>query len=422
MSFTFTANAFAAAYDEFMTIGKAKLEDKQYSFAESAFRSALNERPDDHEATLHLGIALNRMEGSEAESILKRALYLDPEDPRANFELAIHYLKRSIKAEAREFFDTVVRLAPGTELAERAEKQLDEIRGKVASGKAARRWAILTSAGLQYDSNVILISDGAPFPGGVSRKSDWRGLFCFSGAYSFLRKDKFRSSVGYSLYQSIHKDLSEYNVNVQNATFVGSYAIRNGVTLKGLYSFGLTYIGGDQYSYTHKISPSIEISEGNGFDTTIFYRLGDTNFQDSNRFSNNSDRTGSTHVGGIIWKIPIASDISGEAGYSYEAASARKQYWEYKGDRGFLDLLFKLPRDVAAKIHSEYLRKDYKGSNPFSGGEREDRALTLSLSLTKRLSTRMDVSFSQAFVDNDSNVKEYDYKRSISSLSLKGRF
>jgi hypothetical protein len=269
---------------------------------------------------------------------------------------------------------------------------------------------------------VILKSEAGPLPGGVSRKSDWRGVISLFGAYSFLKKDKFRSSAGYSLYQSIHKDLSEYNVTAQSATLAGSYGIRSGVTLKGLYSLGLTYIGAYQYSHTHKISPAIEISEGNGFITTIFYRFSDTNFHDSGRFSTNSDRTGYTHVGGIIWKIPLASDTNAEAGYSYEVASARREYWEYKGDRVFLDLSFTLPRDVAADIHSEYLRKDYNGSNPFSGGEREDRALTLSLSLTKSLSTRMGVSLSQAYVDNDSNVGEYDYKRSISSLSLKGRF
>jgi Flp pilus assembly protein TadD len=86
---TFTESGFAAAYEDFIARGKASLEDKRYSSAESAFRSALDERPDDHEAMLYLGISLSRMEGSEAESALKRALYLDPEDPRTNFELAI---------------------------------------------------------------------------------------------------------------------------------------------------------------------------------------------------------------------------------------------------------------------------------------------------------------------------------------------
>jgi hypothetical protein len=405
-----------------MTRGKADLEEKRYSLAESAFRSALDERPDDYEAILYLGISLNRLEDSEAESTLKRALYLDPEDPRTSFELAIHYLNRSINAEAEEFFDTVIQLAPGTELAERAKKQLDDVRGKVDTGKAVKRWAIRASVGLQYDSNVILLSEGDPLPGGVSRQSDWRGLLYFSGAYSLLKKDKFRTSAGYSLYQSIHKDLSEYDISAHNATLAGSYGIRSGVTLKGLYSLGLTYIAGDKYSYSHKISPSIEISEGNGFVTTIFYRFIDTNFQDSDRYSTNSGRTGSTHVGGIIWKIPITSEVSGKVGYSYEVTSARKEYWEYKRDRAFLDLSFTLPRDVAVDIHSESLRKDYKGSNPFSGGEREDRALSLSLSLTKSLSTKMDVSLGQAYVDNDSNVEEYDYKRFISTLSLKGRF
>jgi hypothetical protein len=269
---------------------------------------------------------------------------------------------------------------------------------------------------------VILKSEAGPLLGGVSRKSDWRGVISLSGAYRFLKKGKLRSSAGYSLYQSLHKELSEYNVNAQSATLTGSYGIMKGVTLKGLYSFGLTYIGGDRYSHTHKISPAIEISEGNGFITTIFYRFSDTNFNDSDRFSTNSDRTGSTHVGGITWKIPLSFDTGAEAGYSYEVASARKEHWEYNGDRVFLDLSFKLPRDVAADIHSGYLTKEYEGLNPFSGGEREDRARTLSLSLTKSLSTRMDVSLSQTYTDNDSNVGEYDYKRSVSSLSLKGRF
>lgn len=407
-----------SAYQKHIAYGISAIEINNYKDAVDEFRAALKEHPDDHTATLYLGIAQSRSGDKEAGSSLKKSLAINPENPRTNLELGIFYFNQSAFSEAGDYFDSTKKLAPKTEFSEMAEKYLHIIR----QGSAEKPWALNISLGGQYDSNVLITPDDRPLPDGVAHKSDWRALFYLKGRYTIFNSKAFESSVGYSLYQSLHSRLSDFDVTRHLFELKGLYSITPSVKLNGVYSFEYIYLGGDAYDYAHAFSPSLTLSEGKGFSTVIDYRYRYSHFMNSDLFTTNSYRTGSNNLIGITQNIPVAASIAARVGYTRDEDSTKKDYWDYSGDKVFFGLRFSMTYRFFLDFYGEYYKKDYDGVNPLSDSKRNDTSRTYSASLTKALSDRYSVTLGQLYTKNSSNIEAYDYNRLITSLFLNVRF
>ena len=288
-------------YEQSMAIGMASFEKKDFTAAEEAFRAALRESPDDYSATLHLGMALSSRDGSkEAENLFKKALGMNPQDPMVNLNLGIYYYRKAVYPEARDYFETAAEVAPNTEYSVQANQYLAKMKEK-----GPKPWSLDAAFGMQYDSNVILGPDNAPLPGGISRKADWLAVLYLKGQYDFLLSGGFRSGVSYSVYQSLHTKLSDFNITQQVAGLNFSYELSRSVTLKGSYAFEYVLVGGDTYDHMQTLNPAIVFNYGKGFSTTIDYSYSNFHFSDSGLFPDNSDRTGFNHRVGVSEFMPL---------------------------------------------------------------------------------------------------------------------
>jgi len=101
-----------ASYELTLTKASEKIERGDYRGAIYDLEELLRNKPDDENATVYLAVAMSRSGNSQAEHMLKKALSLNPENPRTNLELGIYYYNRAIFAEAADFFDTTIQLAP----------------------------------------------------------------------------------------------------------------------------------------------------------------------------------------------------------------------------------------------------------------------------------------------------------------------
>ena len=117
------------------------------------------------------------------------------------------------------------------------------------SGGTEKRWALNVSVGGHYDSNVIVNSDSNPLPQGISDKADWRAVLYLKGKYDLLKCANFESSAGYSFYQIVHADLSDYNITQHLIELRAAYVISPAFSLKGIYTFEYIYMGGEDYVY-----------------------------------------------------------------------------------------------------------------------------------------------------------------------------
>jgi len=188
---------------------------------------ALQKHPDDPTATLYLGIAQSRSGNKEAGLSLKKALALNPTNLRTNLELGIFYFNQSAFGEAEDHFNTTKKLVPQTELSDMADKYLRVMK----QGGAEKPWSLNISLGGQYDSNVSIAPDGTPLPEGITHKSDWRAIAYLNGRYTFINTRTVEGSAGYSLYQSLHSRLSDFDVTQNLFDLRGSYAINNSLKL-----------------------------------------------------------------------------------------------------------------------------------------------------------------------------------------------
>jgi hypothetical protein len=420
-SLVFIVSASAAAqtaYEQYMSLGMSSLDRKDYNPAEEAFRAALKEKPDDYRATLYLGIVLSRQGLKEGESLLKKALYMNPGDPMTNLQLGLYYLNRSVYPEAMDYFENTIELAPGSEYSSEARKYL-----KTMGTKESKPWKLDAALGFQYDSNVILGPGNAPLPEGISRKSDWSAVAYLKGQYDIVDTQNFKVTPSYTIYQNLHAKLSDFNVTYQAAGVDALYELSKTITLKGTYTYEYVLVGGNAYDFAHTLTPAVMVNEGAGFFTTVHYSYRKAHFMNASLFPDNSDRTGFNNLIGITQHLPIGDLMEVKAGYTYDNDSARKDFWAYRGNKGFANLTIKLLQSLSMDLYGEYYDQKYEGINPaISGNVRHDKVQTYSLTLTKRLSNRVGVILGQLYVRNKSNINDFDYKRAITSIFLTVRF
>jgi len=412
--------ASETAYEKKMALGIAALESGSYDEAITLFGEALTERPADHSATLYQAIALSRGARRGAEEAFGKALAISPEDPRTNLETGVHYYGGGRPEKAVAYFEKAVFLAPGSDISAAGREYLEAIR---ASG-AGKPWRISLWGAIQYDSNVLLGPDNGPLPQGISRKSDWRAVFYFDGSYRLLRRSGFEISAGYGLYRSLHKSLSDFDVTQSLFTLAASCQASNAVKFGATYLMDYAMVGGNGYYGSHGVTPSVVISTGNGFATTVEYRHRRSHFIDSDLFQGNAERSGSNNAFGVMQTLRVGPAASARIGYAYDEDDTRRDYWDYRGHRGFAGIIMHPVRGVTVDLSGEYYRKTFRGPSPLSssGEERKDDIYTVSLAAAKKLSDRFSVILSQMYTRNRSNVPAFDFSRAMTTLMLSARF
>ncbi|MBI5641518.1 MAG: hypothetical protein HZA17_13945 [Nitrospirae bacterium] len=407
-----------ALYEKHLAKGISAIEASNYKDAAEEFSAALQEKTDDQTATLYLGIALSRSGDKGAVSYLKKALSKNPDDPRTNLELGIYYYNSAVYQEAADYLENTIRVAPNTEFSAKAQVYQNVIK----KGREVKSWALNIAAGGQYDSNVVLNAEDSPLPQGISRKSDWRAIIFLKGKYNLTNRANTEGFIGYSFYQSLHSKLSDFNVSQHLLEVSAGYKVSSKVHLNGKYSFEYVFVGGDDYDSAHSLTPSVTFFEGSGFSSTIEYRYRKSHYINSELFSNNSERTGSNNLLGIVQTIPLHASASLRAGYYHDVDATEKEFWHYRGDKGKLDLQISFPQNISLFVAGEYYSKAYKGMDSLSGEKRKDRVSTLSVAATRVLSERYSLTVGQMYTRNKSNMDPFDYKRSITSLFLNARF
>jgi tetratricopeptide (TPR) repeat protein len=381
-------------------------------------RKAVSEAPDNPEANLYLGMALNGLADKEAETYLKRALMLTPDNPATNYELGLVYYQKNIYAEAADYFENTQLLAPGSEYA-RKSKELIRKMDEKARGK---RWEVYFLAGLQYDSNVILNGDTTPLPSGYSGKSDWSGIINLKGHYSFFRSDTFDIRGGYSLYQSLHTKLDNFNVMQNLFGLSCSYTISPKFKIDANYSFEYMLVGGDQYDYAHNLGPALVFKSGDWGTTSIDYRYNNTIFKNSAQFSTNSDRSGDNHLVSLTHILPLGQAVAVWGSYAHDENLARAKNWNYSGDKWQAGVRAVLPFRLMGDLYGEYYQKSYEGVDPSFGTTRDDQQYSVSASLTRNITETISLVLNELYTRNRSNFKTYEYERSITGLFVNVRF
>ncbi|PLX98209.1 MAG: hypothetical protein C0623_12860 [Desulfuromonas sp.] len=415
----FVPHGFAASPEELVEQGQAFLAEQKYRDAEASFREALKINPKSYDAMLYLGMTLNKEGLDEAEAILKGLLRSYPEDPKVNYELGFYYYRTKIYEEAQDFFENSRDLAPSTDLAKQADDYILQI--EEAIKKAEKPWKLEFSTGVQYDTNVIVKSKSGTLPFGVDDESDWRNTFAFNGGYDALRTDKFKLNTSYSFFQTLHNELDDSDIQSHALKAKTQYRFE-AVTLEARYAFNYTFLGSEKYNYSNSFGPSIIIPEGDELMTILTYNYKQTNYEDSPLFPTNSQKTGHTHIAGIVQTAKLGEMGKAKLGYVYAKNSAKEDFRQYSSNKTFLEYNLDLSGDFNFGIYGSYDRRKYDEIKGFDPKKREQDSYKALLSFEKQLNSYVGLMFSQSYINNKANMDNYTYDRAITGLDLKVRF
>jgi tetratricopeptide (TPR) repeat protein len=95
-----------------LTLGRALGRQRQWAASEQALKTALQLAPDNPEVQVQMGVALFFQEKPNAESAFRQAIQLKPDCAPAYYNLGLCFMRQRRQAEAIDAFRSAVRLQP----------------------------------------------------------------------------------------------------------------------------------------------------------------------------------------------------------------------------------------------------------------------------------------------------------------------
>ncbi len=380
-------------------------------------------------ASLFLGIAQVRLgETQAADANLARAAQEDP-----SLQLASHYYRgvaayqMKDRKAAQEHVQYVATTSPDSEMGRDAAEFLTKIRQGAGPAAAARPYELHGSVGLQYDSNVAIAPNNETLKStaGISKQDDGRAVIQAGGNYTAWQNQNAMFSVGYDFFQSLHFDLTEFNLqdHQPHAQFVYT-AGRLQFGLFGSYDFYLL----DTSSFMQEGTglPWVRVDEGAFGRTDLFYRVRRRDFIESPFSGVNDDFT---HSAGMRQFFYLgAPDRYLSLGYRFDRTdpiNSQGTLFAYDGNEVSAGLSWLLPADVTTETGFTYRHEQYV--QPSKGPlrnlpQRYDDVYGIIAELRKPLTERLALVGGYYGTFNDSNQGKYEFQRHIGSVSLEMRY
>jgi tetratricopeptide (TPR) repeat protein len=410
-----------------LDLGVAYIETKQYLEALPWLEQAQGTPALAGRASLFLGIACLRCGQLErAQSSFERAAQ-DPEQAlAARYYLGVTDYQAGNWSGAAERFDSVVNSSPDTPMGREAAAFL------VKLGKGQhRRYQLYGALGFLYDSNVILApsigAGAAESVLNVSQQGDFVMTIAAGGSAVPWHNDTTQLTVGYDFYQSLHKDLHQFNLqdhgpNAQIATQLGPVSL----ALLGRYDY---YLLEDQ-SFLQEATalPWATLALGTVGRSEIFFRMLRQDYKDQTF----SVRNGFDYAAGGRQFFYIGSpDQYVSIGYQYDQEdpimnTTAAESFGYDGNEVNGGAGWPLPLDSTVEAtyayrHEHFSPQSSTVSVPAGTRRRDDENLVI-VAIRKQLQTYLAVSVGYLGDFNHSNDVRFKYDRSIVSLMLEGRF
>jgi hypothetical protein len=269
---------------------------------------------------------------------------------------------------------------------------------------------------------VPLTANADQLPVGIDRKGDWRGVLNLGLNGVAIRDSQQELTGSYSLYQTLHVNLTDFNLT-QNL-FDVSYKRRISPLLLAKVNGGFESIllGGNQFVNGYTITPGLLASIQEGMTTGLEYRFRDSYFKNSDMFPTNTDRDGVTHSIILSHRQPVSATINLRLGYTFDRDSTKVNAWSSNSHRGTAGLAVSLPNSLLLDVSMDAATRKYDEILTGATEVRSDTTFSGAASVTWQASERLGVSAGYHYTNNASNITGYEYNRSITSIMFQGRY
>lgn len=385
--------------------------------------------PDRARVYYYQGLILRREgKSKEAAAKMEKAAALDPELAlQANYHAGSAYYEAGDLDSARKSFQNVVMLLPEGETAQSAGEYLERINEQAQRRK---RWDLLFSAGVQYDTNVILEPNRTiPSAQAITDKSDLVGLLFLRGRYRWLNTPNWTGQAEYSFYQNLHRDsaLRDFDIQSHNVVFNGGRRFSRAELLLQ-YELQFATLGGDRYLLRQGVGPRLIIEETPRNLTELIYQYGARDFSNIQPlFPTNSDRDVHTNRAGFTHYFLFGVRGNVHAGYSFErekgGETPAKDDWTFNGNRLVAGILLPPWHRLTLSVDVEYILRRFAHPNEQPPGvRRKDNDGLAIATLSRELTRHIDLALQYYYERNNSNIPLYQYHRGIYGGIVTARF
>ncbi len=399
-----------------LDLGVALEQSGDYTAAAETLARAQAAPSTEAEASLFLGIAQLRLHQIEAAQVnFQRAAEHD-----ANLRVQSLYYQgvsdyeSGNLASARERFTEVAAAGTATEIGREANAFLAKIREVQRS-----RYELHGAVGFEYDSNVVLATDdtSAGSSLAISNRADGRFTLATGGSAVAWRSEQSQLSVGYDFFQSLHFDLTSFNL--QNHSLRAAFSSARSIVdygIAGSYDFYLL----DTDGFLHEFSalPWLTVPEGKLGRTELFYRVRRRQFIQEVY----TERSALNHSLGLqqFFYLGGKADRYLLAGYRFDREDpirADGDQFSYDGHELDLGVGWLFPQKILGQVSYEFRHEMYA---PESNGRLDDESRFVVLA-QKQLTDRLTLTAAYFGNINNSNTLGFDYTRHIGSLTLEMR-
>ena len=361
---------------------------------------------------------------------LQRAMELDPSlTPNAQYYRGLALYASEQDAQAQEAFESVLQSQPDSPLARQSQRYLEALAQRAS---AKRLGQFQGSVSFEYDDNVIL----EPNAVAISGQADGRMVISVLGRLLPVRTPPWNLGVEYALFQSLHFDLTEFDIQSHTGGLFASLKLER-VTLYAAANYNYTLLDNTRFSEAVTLQPSAIIKESERLFTVASVRYRLSNYFDDIPASQAPDvreRDGWAVRAGLYQYFLFNNQRSSfRVGYHYEGSRNDGTDWEYDSHEVSLALQTLLGWDVTLVVEGIYTRFDYLHVNSFDADplgvltaadtrKRNDDRFIGIVALSRPLSRFFTLTASYVHTSNLSNVAFFDYRRNIWALALTGRY
>ncbi len=410
-------------------LGVAQFNLQKYEQALEQFSQAVKENPDTPLPYFYEGLTLNKLERyDQAPAKFARASLLDPElTASAHYQSGIAYFRASLQEEAEDAFNAVITAEPDSPLAQSSREFLTQVEKVTAPDKTKKKpWDLTLMVSPQYDTNVILQAPGGQRPEDISRQQDFKTTFYGRGEYRFKETEKMTLGSSYSFYQSLHTELTQFDVQAHSPTLFATYLFKHNIRARMEYKLDAFSLGTEPYLLAHSLNPMVMLAHTPESITQLQYRFQTKNFTDDKElFPENSDRDGDNNMMGLT-HFHLFAEKQGNlrVSYSFDSDDTRDPTWDYHGHQVNIGITAPPWKTIRVDASFDYYRQNYLNANEFSPTllERQDDIFNTSFTIAKPIGASYSVGLQYIYTRNKSNVSVFDFSRSIFALMANGQF
>ncbi|MFC1855816.1 tetratricopeptide repeat protein [Thermodesulfobacteriota bacterium] len=399
-------SAFDVAYD----IGYSNRFLGYYDEAIKVFNAVINK--DDVKAKAHLELGycyLKTMKYKEATSSLDKAIGYDDsllsraklykgmiKYQQGNYDDAISLLRQSLSGTSD--FSTVI-----------------SAKNYMAAAKSAsrkdKRFMLIESFSLIYDDNIVTASDTEAVM--VSDKADFGGIEYLRAAYYPIKSAENMLLLSYMYYHKFYFNLNKYNLEDHNAIVSYTRALDSSKALSFKYNYDYYSLESKRYFQRNRFAPALKIKESKNAHLEVNALAENKEYFGETSFSSTN------YGGGFSQSLKFGLATKASFAFNYNKEETRNRDYEYSGQKYALLIDQPFYYGINISLSGEFYRKLYSNTHSAYKKKREDDVKTMTCGLQKSLTDSLSSSLRYYYRLNDSNIKDYEYDRSISVLEIK---